>query len=786
MDDNKRKATQSIFGSIQSFTQQPEPRAVTIKKMADDLVYEDFNKETGTSGMISEVMVRHVYKALCDATNLDDNDEDKKDIIEVLIRDYPHIKTDPVWGTEGRTILMYAIHQTLYPAQSLKRKLHEPCEPALILNTLIDFYNRNSVGEEKEKFSMNEKVYTDGDTDLIRLVKPDNWVRPNHWESDYYPNEMPELINIISEITDLDLKQENDNDKPAFLVLVENIKSWYQKCKPNNQASLNKYMGKMAYCIRNMLNTATQLIRNDKTVSYTLRTQQHLQSAIKSMITLIPIIDEIHNYLHEVVEELEQGWDDLFFEIILNIPRDLELSKYSKKLNIVMKNRIFKACIKKYLISCLEDRYYFEDNQDLTTAAINSMGNIPSDKEYFESLRDNALNNLQAEYDNRIQDSLESITNEGLKETQQIVDEEEVERAELENRLQMNNGMPTEQANHEFLNQANEQGVGAQVIPGGIVEYITRFSSPSGNDVQASHAENIQDPFCNFVLRTANNDNIHDIVEGIHNSIELYIGNRISINTDTITNNKTILGMLYEIIDNGRGTFFIKNVIYNCLYRPFEIGQFFLNENIQKELKKIKRKETDIPSKEEFIEFHSENIKTLQGYSYQGRSTKNIFLITEMNRTLVGNEFLPIVFYHNEHTLFRENDPHTVGILCIRMYEKVLREHLYNSLFERMSTYKGFNEIISVEGEQINIVDDPVFVEDSIYDEYLRNNNNEDSLYDQILRNSGGKKRTHKNKSLKKNKKGQKNKRTKKNIGKKKTKKVKKNAKKKSKKRSVR
>jgi hypothetical protein len=92
-----------------------------------------------------------------------------------------------------------------------------------------------------------------------------------------------------------------------------------------------------------------------------------------------------------------------------------------------------------------------------------------------------------------------------------------------------------------------------------------------------------------------------------------------------------------------------------------------------------------------------------------------------------------------------------------------------------MSTYEEFTKIISFEEGQINIVEDPEFVstEDSIYHEYLGNNN-------------GGKKRTHKNKSLKKNKKGQKNKRTKKNIGKKMTKKVKKNAKKKSKKRSVR
>lgn len=772
----KRQRPGSIFNLydfLPSLNRQPEQRAVTIKKRAEELVYEDFNEERGTSGMISKVRVRHVYHALCAATNLDDNHELKKDIIEVLIHDYQHIKTGPAYGTKERTLLMYAIHQFFYPEENLKRKLHGPCDPLLILNTLIESYNRNRVG--KEKFSMNEKVYTDGDTDLIRLVKPDNWVRKGWLDSDYYPDNMPELIDIISEITDLDLKQENDNDKPAFLVLVENIKPWYQNCKPKDQASLNKYMEKMADCIINMLNTATQLIRNDKTVSYTPRTQQHLQSAIGSMITLIPIIDEIHNYLHKVVGGLEQGWDDLFFEIILNIPRDLELSKYSKKLKFVMKNRIFKACIEKYLRSCLEDRDYFEDNQDLTTAAINSMGNIPSDKKYFESIRDNALNNLQAEYDKKIQDARanDTGTGEGISQVQQIIDQEPEARAQLYNSLPMNDdGMPSEEANHEFLNQANEQGVRAQVMEPGIVNTIMQFSSPSGRDVQAPQEENIQDSFCNFVLRTANNDNIHDIVEEIHHSIWLYIENRISINADTITNNKTILGMLYEIIDNYRGPFFIEEVIYNCLYRPF--GIVINNEDIHPKLREIFDNLTnDIPSKEEFINFHGDKIIELQQMPNFPNAAN--FLLTAMMETPIGDDYTVFLPRPNELDLFHENEPQTVGFLCIRMYEKVLREHLYNSFFERMSTYEGFNEIISVEGEQINIVENPVFVsmEDSIYDEYLGNNN-------------GGKKRTHKNKSLKKNKKGQKNKRTKKNIGKKMTKKVKKNAKKKSKKRSVR
>ena len=760
----KRQRPGSIFNLydfLPSLNRQPEQRAVTIKKRAEELVYEDFNKERGTSGMISKVRVRHVYHALCAATNLDDNHELKKDIIEVLIHDYQHIKTGPAYGTKERTLLMYAIHQFFYPEESLKRKLHGPCDPLLILNTLIESYNRNSVG--KEKFSMNEKVYTDGDTDLIRLVKPDNWVRKGWLDSDYYPDNMPELINIISEITDLDLKQENDNDKPAFLVLVENIKPWYQNCKPKDQASLNKHMGTIADCIINMLNTATQLIRNDKTVSYTPRTQQHLQSAIGSMITLIPIIDEIHNYLHEVVEDLEQGWDDLFFEIILNIPRDLELSKYSKKLKFVMENRIFKACIKKYLISCLRDRDYFEDNQDLTTAAINSMGNIPSNEEYFKSIRDNALNNLQTEYDIKIEDARakDTGTGEGISQVQQIVDQEPEARAQLYNSLPMNDdGMPTEEANSDFLNQANEQGVRAQVMEPGIVNTIMQFSSPSGRDVQAPQEENIQDSFCNFVITTANNDNIHDIVEGIHDSILLYIGNRISIDTDTITNIETILGMLYEIINNYRGPFIRNNFIYNCLYRPFdiEINEEDIDINIDSFI--------GTNSKETFIDFHKSKI------------TPNHFT-QMMQQPLVGDE---TVFIPDERGLFRknvnnpqENEPETVGILCIRMYEKVLRDHLYNSFFERMSTYEEFTKIISFEEGQINIVEDPEFVstEDSIYHEYLVNNN-------------GGKKRTHKNKSLKKNKKRQKNKRTKKNIGKKMTKKVKNNAKKKSKKRSVR
>jgi len=760
----KRQRPGSIFNLydfLPSLNRQPEQRAVTIKKRAEELVYEDFNEERGTSGMISKVRVRHVYHALCAATNLDDNDEQKKDIIEVLIHDYQHIKTGPAYGTKERTLLMYAIHQFFYPEENLKRKLHGPCDPLLILNTLIESYNRNSVG--KEKFSMNEKVYTDGDTDLIRLVKPDNWVRKGWLDSDYYPDNMPELIDIISEITDLDLRQENDNDKPAFLVLVENIKPWYQNCKPKDQASLNKHMGTIADCIINMLNTATQLIRNDKTVSYTPRTQQHLQSAIGSMITLIPIIDEIHNYLHEVVEDLEQGWDDLFFEIILNIPRDLELSKYSKKLKFVMENRIFKACIKKYLISCLRDRDYFEDNQDLTTAAINSMGNIPSNEEYFKSIRDNALNNLQTEYDIKIEDARakDTGTGEGISQVQQIVDQEPEARAQLYNSLPMNDdGMPTEEANSDFLNQANEQGVRAQVMEPGIVNTIMQFSSPSGRDVQAPQEENIQDSFCNFVITTANNDNIHDIVEGIHDSILLYIGNRISIDTDTITNIETILGMLYEIINNYRGPFIRNNFIYNCLYRPFdiEINEEDIDINIDSFI--------GTNSKETFIDFHKSKI------------TPNHFT-QMMQQPLVGDE---TVFIPDERGLFRknvnnpqENEPETVGILCIRMYEKVLRDHLYNSFFERMSTYEEFTKIISFEEGQINIVEDPEFVstEDSIYHEYLVNNN-------------GGKKRTHKNKSLKKNKKGQKNKRTKKNIGKKMTKKVKKNAKKKSKKRSVR
>jgi hypothetical protein len=757
----------NLYGNMPSLNRQPEPRAVTIKKRAEDLIKEHYQEHRGYSGMINKIIVRHVYHALCDATNLDDNDEHKKDIIEVLIYDYQHIKTGPAYGTKERTLLMYTIHQFFYPEQSINRRLHESCDPALILNTLIASYNRNRVG--KEKFSMNEKVYTDGDTDLIRLVKPGNWERTGSLN---YPDKMPELIDIISEITDLDLRQENDNGKPAFLVLVENIEPCYQKNKSEN---LNK-MRNMAYCIISMLNTATQLIRNDKTTSYTLRTQQHLQSAIKSMIKLIPIIDEIHNYLHEVVEDLEQGWDDLFFEIILNIPRDLELSKYSKKLNIVMKNRIFKACIEKYLRSCLEDRDYFEDNQDLTTAAINSMGNIPSNEEYFKSIRDNALNNLQAEYGNRILDAraTEQGTGEGISQAQQIVDEEQAAREELKNTLQIDDdGMPTEEANSEFLNQANEQGVGAPAVERGIISNIMQFSSPSGRDVQAPQEENIQDPFCNFVLRTANNDNIHDIVEGIHNSIELYIGNRISINTDTITNNKTILGMLYEIISVYRRPFLIEDVIYNCLYRP--LGIVINNEDIHPKLREIFDNLTnDIPSKEEFINFHENKINELQQMS----NFPNLpnFLLTAMMETPIGDDYTVFLPRPNELELFRENEPQTVGFLCIRMYEKVLREHLYNSFFERMSTYEGFNEIISVEGEQINIVENPVFVsmEDSIYDEYLRNNNN------------GGKKRTHKNKSLKKNKKGQKNKRTKKNIGKKMTKKVKKNAKKKSKKRSVR
>ena len=744
----------NLYSYMPSLNGQPEPRAVTIKKRAEGLIKEHYQEHRGYSGMINKIMVRHVYHALCDATNLDDNDEHKKDIIEVLIYDYQHIKTGPAYGTDERTLLMYTIHQFFYPEESINRRLHESCDPAVILNTLIESYNRNSVG--KEKFSMNEKVYTDGDTDLIRLVKPDNWV----WMRTLnYPDKMPELINIISEIKDLDLRQENDNGKPAFLVLVENIEPCYQKNKKDDNLDVTS---NMVYCIRNMLKTATELIRNDKTASYNLRTQEHLKSAIDSMITLIPIIDKIRDYLQlvdpeelEELEELERRWDYLFVEIILNIPRDLELSKYSKKLKFVMKNRIFKACIEKYLRSCLQDRDFSQDNQELIRDAINSMGNIPSDKKYFKSIRDNALNNLQAEYDNRIQDSLESITNVGLEETQQIVDEEQVARERLDNRLQMNDdGMPTEEANSEFLNQANEQGVRAQVMEPGIVDYITRFSSSSGKDVQASQEENIQDPFCRFVITTANNDNIHDIVEGIHDSVLLYIGNRISINTDTITNIETILGMLYEIIDNYRGPLIINNVIYNCLYRPFGIEMDMDEEDI------------DIDSKEEFINFH------------KNRTSPNHFT-RMMQQALVGDE---TVFIPDERGLFRknvnnpqENEPETVGILCIRMYEKVLREHLYNSFFERMSTYEEFTKIISFEEGQINIVEDPEFVstEDSIYHEYLGNNN-------------GGKKRTHKNKSLKKNKKGQKNKRTKKNIGKKMTKKVKKNAKKKSKKRSVR
>ena len=191
---------------------QPDPRAAKKKKVnsrvketANNLIDKHFKEHRGPSRMIDERKVRHVYHALCDATNLDDNDEDKEDIIEVLIHDYPHIKTGPAYGTDERTLLMYTINQFFYPEESINRRLHESCDPEVILNTLIESYNRNRVG--KEKFSMNEKVYTDGDTDLIRLVKPDNWVRKGWLDSDYYPDNMPELIDIISEITDLDLRQ---------------------------------------------------------------------------------------------------------------------------------------------------------------------------------------------------------------------------------------------------------------------------------------------------------------------------------------------------------------------------------------------------------------------------------------------------------------------------------------------------------------------------------------------------------------------------------------------------
>jgi hypothetical protein len=439
------------------------------------------------------------------------------------------------------------------------------------------------------------------------------------------------------------------------------------------------------------------------------------------------------------------------------------------------------------------------------------MGNIISDEEFYSNIENNAPQEVEKRFQYELEQArLNALSHEFKEKIQPVIDEEARVMPHTKNLKRGVDGMPTTESQQSFATVAHFIGNDTRTAPDETINLISKYASPHGRNIYANNVENIPDPFCNFVFRMTDGDynNLDNIVEGIHNSIELYIGNRISINTDTITNDKTILGMLYEIIRVYSDPFLIKEVIYNCLYKPFEIGQFHTNtgihEGIQDELKKFKpnrkRKNTDIPSKEEFIKVHSANIKTLHGYSYQGHLTENIFLITEMKRTLVGNKFLPNVFHPNERTLFRENDPHTVGILCIRMYEKVLREHLYNSLFERMSTFKGFNEMISdemfsdemisVEGNQNNIVDDPVFLEDSknsIYDEYLRNNN-EDSIYDEYPRdnNNGGKKRTHKNKSLKKNKKGQKNKRTKKNIGKKMTKKVKKNAKKKSKKRSVR
>jgi hypothetical protein len=779
----------------------------------------------------------HIYRVLCHFVSNEDYNVVKKDeIIKKLLSLYEeniNIEDEHEYATT-RAVLMSVIYEYLgvYSYQYSCRNTTST------LNGLIDFYNRNSVG--KENFSMNEKVYPDGSTDLITLVKPNNW-------GNNYPNKMPKLIHIISEIKDLDLTQENNQRNPAFLQLVKDIEPWFDDGKRDNnirqlpEALKKEFMLKTAPRIKNMLNTASQLITKDKTASFNTETHQHLQNAIRSMITLIPIIDEICNYLRkaavaaeanvaaednededglneqanvaaedsededefavglneeaedsseEVANELEQGWFELCVEIILNI-QDLKLSEY-RNLNIVMKTKIFKACIKKYLISCLEDRNFYEDNQQLIKDVANSMGNIVPDEELYSNIENNAPQEVEKRFQDELEQArLNALSHEFKEKIQPVIDEEARVMPHTKNLERGVDGMPTTESQQSFATVANFLGYDTRTAPLETIDIISEYASPHGRNIYANNVENIPDPFCNFVFRMANYDNLDDIVEEIYNSFESYNTNKISINTDTITNDKTILGMLYEIIRVYSDPFLIKKVIYNCLYRPFEIGQHHLNTGIQDELKKIKpnrkRKETDIPSKEEFIRVHSKNIKTLHGYTYQGVPTQNIFLITEMKRTHVGNEFLPNVFLPNERILFRENDPHTVGILCIRMYEKVLREHLYNSLFERMSTFKGFNEIISVEGNQINIVDDPVLVEDSIYDEYLRNNNNEDSLYNQFLRNNnGGKKRTHKNKSLKKNKKGQKNKRTKKNIGKKMTKKVKKNAKKKSKKRSVR
>ena len=778
----------------------------------------------------------HIYRVLCHFVSNEDYNVVKKDeIIKKLLSLYEeniNIEDEHEYATT-RTVLMSVIYEYL----SVYSYQYSCRNTTSTLNGLIDFYNRNSVG--KENFSMNEKVYPDGSTDLITLVKPNNW-------GNNYPNKMPKLIHIISEIKDLDLTQENNQRNPAFLQLVKDIKPWFNDSKRANNirqlldAPKKEFMLKTAPRIKNMLNTASQLITKDKTASFNTETHQHLQNANRSMITLIPIIDEICNYLRKaavaaeanvaaednededglneqanvaaeesededefavgfneeaedssekVATELEQGWFELYVEIILNI-QDLKLSEY-RNLDIVMKTKIFKACIKKYLISCLEDRNFYEDNQQLIKDVANSMGNIIPDEELYSNIENNAPQEVEKRFQDELEQArLNALSHEFKEKIQPVIDEEARVMPHIKNLERGVDGMPTTESQQSFATVAHFLGHDTRTVPLETIDIISKYASPHGRNIYANNVENIPDPFCNFVFRMGGYDNLDDIVEEIHNSFELYNTNKISINTDTITNDKTILGMLYEIIRVYSDPSLINEVIYNCLYRPFEIGQYHILIPMQNKLKEFKpnRKRKNIDSKEKFIEVHSENIKTLHGCTYEGDATQNIFLITEMKRTPVGNEFLPNVFHPNERTLFRENDPQTVGILCIRMYEKVLREHLYNSLFERMSTFKGFNEMISVEENKIKIVGDPVFLEDSknsIYDEYLRNNN-EDSLYNQLLRNNGGKKRTHKNKSLKKNKKGQKNKRTKKNIGKKMTKKVKKNAKKKSKKRSVR
>ena len=708
---------------------------------------------------------KHIYLALHDIVK--DNHNDKQEKINELLSRYLYVNLEIKYNIvykfienlKDRTVLMYTIvHYLIY---------NDDYDEGL-LYILIDFYNSYPI--EKKRFSMNKKeyrngkkiyrngkkiyrngkkIYRNGSTDLIELVNPKNW------GTYLYPDKMPDVIDIISEIKHLDLTQENgiepDEGKPAFLVLLEAIKPWYDE-DIHNTSRRTRLISQISN-MENMLATAAQLIKKDNSASINERTQIHLRSAINIILNLLPDLQEMreHNNRNKEknninlkdkndrivnnTENLHGYWIDLYIEIILKF-NDLKLNEYLSEYpaNPEIKEDIFIACIKKYVYTCLNDEDYREDNKRSLTNTINSLGNRVSDEEHYANIykrqqqviRQNTNREIyNAAADRNFNEKLPYI----------LINESEQQENLNSDAVLGNDGIPTNESKGYYSKFPQQETVQPE-----ITDMVMSFSQ--------QHGRTSDDAFCQEAFnRRDSDDTIHEMVIDKYNLINDYINRISSFDEDRIlakldTHENWYLGMLYEIIKVSQGLS-IPDLIFDNFYIPIQnfIQTEFNDENLDPFFEEIKQdiQNANIESKQSFKEFH---IGTIVGKI----NTKYGSDITNTNFIIQGEV--------NE-----ENQ--NLGELYIRKYEEIIKREFFNLFFIRMSTYEGFKELINeAETDGNNPMVNEVFNQE-LFDEF------------RIEKEAnGGKKKSYKNKSVKKNKKIQKI-----------TKKLKKNAKKKSMKR---